>query len=113
MICHSDIDVLSTNYFLLICCLSNKIWLLQKGHWYQWQRSVLGSGVNDLLLEVGWLGESESDLVGGELVVAVGDGSASGFHGLSVEWVEEDLSVSSSVKGDSGGLSSDVGWEAL
>jgi hypothetical protein len=75
--------------------------------------SLGSSGINDLLLEVGWLGEAEGDLVSGELMVAVGDGCNSALHNLSVKWIEEDLGVSSSVKGDSGGLSSDVGWEAL
>jgi hypothetical protein len=62
---------------------------------------------------VGWLAESKSDLVSGKLVVAVGDGGASGLHDFLVKWVAEDLGVSSSIKGNSGGLSSDVGWEAL
>jgi hypothetical protein len=78
-----------------------------------WLLASLVSLVNNLLLEVGWLGETESDLVGGELVVAVGDGVDSALHDLSVEWVKQDLLVSSSVHGQSGGSSSDVGWEAL
>ena len=60
-----------------------------------------------------WLGETEGDFVGGELMVAVGDGCGSVLHDFLIEWVEVDLGVSSSVKGDSGGLTSDVGWEAL
>ena len=62
---------------------------------------------------MGWLGESKSNLVGGELMVAMGDGRGSAFHDFLIKWIEEDLGVSSSVKGDSGGLSCDVGWEAL
>lgn len=76
--------------------------------------SVLsGSGVKDLLLEDGWLGEAESDLVGGKLVVAVGDGGDLVLHEVLVEWVEEDLLVLSSVNADSDSSSGDVGWEAL
>ena len=62
---------------------------------------------------MGWLAESKSNLVGGELVVAMGDGGASAFHDFLIKWVEEDLGVSSSVHGNSGCLSGDVGWEAL
>lgn len=62
---------------------------------------------------MGWLAESKSDLVGSKLVVAVGDGSGSGLHDFLVKWVEEDLGVSSSIEGNSGGLTSDIGWEAL
>lgn len=69
--------------------------------------SLVGSRVNDLLLESVGLGETESDLVGGELVVAVSNGSESVDHNLSVEWVEHDLMVLSSVSGDSSGSSSD------
>ena len=65
------------------------------------------------MLVKSWLGVSKGDLVGGELVVAVGDGVDSALHDLSVEWVKQDLLVSSSVHGQSGGSSSDVGWEAL
>lgn len=75
--------------------------------------SVLsGSGVKDLLLEDGGLGEAESDLVGGKLVVAVGDGGDLVLHEVSVEWVEEDLLVLSAVKADLDSSSRNVGWEA-
>lgn len=50
--------------------------------------------VNNLLLEHGWLGKTKSDLVGGELVVAVGDSVKLALHDLFVEWVEVDSLVS-------------------
>jgi len=75
--------------------------------------SLGGSGVDDFLLEVGGLGEAEGDLVGGELVEAVGDGGGSALHDFLVKGVKEDLGVSSSVHVDSGGLSGDAGGEAL
>jgi len=62
---------------------------------------------------VSGLGESKSNLVGGEFVVAVGDGINLVLHDFSVEWVEEDLLVLLSVKGDSDGFSGDVGGEDL
>ena len=64
--------------------------------------------VDDLLLEHGWLGETKSDLVGGKLVVAVGDGVDLALHGLLVEWIKINLLVLSTVKGNSDCLSSDV-----
>jgi len=73
----------------------------------------LVSVINDLLLEVGWLGETESDLVSGELMVAVSDGGSSALHDLSIEWVKVDLLVLSSVVGHSDSSSGDVRWEAL
>ena len=82
---------------------------MENGH----ARSLGGSGVDDLLLEVSRLGESESDLVGGELVVAVSDGINPVLHDLLVERVEVDLLVSSSVNGHSLGSAGDVGGEAL
>ena len=75
--------------------------------------SLGGSAVDDLLLESVGLGEAESDLVGGQLVVAVGDGGNSALHDLSVQWVEENLLVLLAVVGHSHGSSGDVGWEAL
>jgi hypothetical protein len=66
-----------------------------------------------LLLEEGWLGESESNLVGGQLVVAVGDSGELVLHELLVEWVEEDFLVLLSVNVDPDSSSRDVGWEAL
>lgn len=50
--------------------------------------------LNDFLLENGWLGETKSNLVSGELVVAVGDSVKLVLHDLSVEWVEVDSLVS-------------------
>lgn len=74
--------------------------------------SVLGvSGVDDLLLEVGWLGETKSDLVGGKGMIAVGNGINSSFHGISIEWVKEHSLVSVSVNSNSDSSSGDVGWE--
>ena len=75
--------------------------------------SVLVSLGKDLLLESVWLGETKSDLVGGELVIAVHDGIKLVLHSILVQWVEHDLLVFLSVKGNSDGFSSDVRWEAL
>lgn len=41
-------------------------------------------------------------------MVAVSDGVDSGLHDLSVQWVEENSGVLSSVSGDSSGSSVDV-----
>ena len=79
----------------------------------QFSHSLGCSLVEDLLLEGIGLGEAKSNLVGGELVVAMGNTGESVQHNLSVEWVEEDSLVLSSVSGDSGVSSSDGGWEAL
>ena len=49
----------------------------------------------------------------GELVVDLGDGLNLRLNLFSVEGVEEDLHVLSTVKGDSGALASDCGWVAL
>ena len=74
----------------------------------------LGSSlVNDLLLEVGGLGEAEGNLMGGESVVAVGDGIDSALHDFSVERVEVDSLVSLAVSGHSLGSAGDVAGEAL
>lgn len=75
--------------------------------------SLLGSLIEDLLLEGSGLGETKSDLVSGQLVVAVGDGGQSVQHHFLVEWVKENLVVLLSIGGDSGGSSGDVAWEAL
>ena len=50
------------------------------------------------LLELVWLRESKSNLVGGELVVAVHDGIKLSFHSILVQWVEHDLLVFLSIK---------------
>ena len=71
------------------------------------------SGSNELLLEVGWLREAQSDLGGGQSMVAVDDAVKLVSHLLSVKWVEENLLVLLAIEGHSGGLSSDVGWEDL
>ena len=76
--------------------------------------SVLGGSlVDDLLLEDGWLGETKSDLVGGQLLVDVGNSVHLVLHKGLVQWVKENLLLSLSIEGDSHGLSGDVGWEAL
>lgn len=49
--------------------------------------SLAGSLVKDLLLEWSCLGESESDLVGGELMVAMSDGGESVDHNFLVQWI--------------------------
>ena len=69
--------------------------------------------VDDLLLEHGWLGETKGDLVGGQLLVDVGDGVKLVLHKGLVQWVKEDLLGSLSLKVDSKSSSGDVGWEAL
>jgi len=56
---------------------------------------------NDLLLENSWLGETESDLVGGKLVIAMGDGIKFLLHDLSIEWVKVDSLMSVPVNADS------------
>ena len=66
-----------------------------------------------LLLEQSWLGEAKSNLVRGQLVVAVGDGGDLILHDLLVKWVQEHLLVLLTIKVDSDSSSSDVGWEAL
>ena len=65
-----------------------------------------------LLVESG-LGETKGDLVGGQLVVAVGDGGESGLHGLPVEWVKEHLLGLLAINVNSHTSASDVRWEAL
>jgi len=52
-------------------------------------------------LENGRLGETESNLVSGELVVAMGDGIEFLLHDLSVEWVKVDSLVSVAINADS------------
>ena len=76
---------------------------------------VLGllSLLEGLLLVESGLGEAEGDLVGSELVVAVGDGGQSGLHGLSVKWVQEHLLGLLAIDIDSDTSASDVRWEAL
>ena len=69
--------------------------------------------LESLLLEQSWLGETESDLVGGQLVVAVNDGSEFAVHDLLVKWVQEHLLVLLSIDVNPNSSSGDVGWEAL
>lgn len=76
--------------------------------------SVLsGSLGDDLLLVKSWLGVTESDLVGGELVIAVHNGIKLGVHNFLIEWVKEDLGVLLAIHGNSGGFTSDVRWVDL
>ena len=77
--------------------------------------SLLGplSLLEGLLLEQSWLGETKSDLVSGQLVVAVSDGGDLALHDLLVKWIQEDLLVLLTIKVDSHSSSGDVGWEAL
>ena len=63
-------------------------------------------------MEAVWLGETESDLVGGELVIAVHNGIKLVLHGVFVEWVKLNLLVFLTVKGNSDGFTGDVRWEA-
>jgi len=72
------------------------------------RHSLGGSGFDDLLLEVGWLGVTKGNLVSGELVVTVGNCGTSVLHDLFVEWVKENFLVSLSIHCDSFGSSSDV-----
>ena len=69
---------------------------------------------DDLSLEKGWLRESKSNLVSGELVVAVHNGiNLLVAHDILVQWVEEDFGVLLAVHGHSGRFSGDVGGEHL
>lgn len=61
-----------------------------------------------LLLEQSWLGEAKSNLVSGQLVVAVGDGSELVLHDLLVKWVQEDLLVLLAIEVNSKASSGDV-----
>ena len=74
---------------------------------------VLLSLLEDLLLELVWLRESEGNLVGGQLVVAVHDGVKLVLHGIFVKWVKLNFLVLLTVKGNSDGFGSDVRWEDL
>ena len=74
--------------------------------------SVLVSLRKDLLLERIWLRETKSNLVGSQLMVAVHDGINLVFHSILVQWVEHNLLVFLSVKGNSSGFSGDMRWEA-
>ena len=59
-------------------------------------------GIEDLLLEGVRSGEEDGDLVGGELVVDVGDGLKLSLDLFSVKGVKEHLHVLLTVKGHSG-----------
>ena len=69
--------------------------------------------LDDLLLEDGRLGETERDLVGGELVVAIDDGVELLLHELVIERVEEDDLLSSAIGLNAHGSLLDVGGEQL
>lgn len=64
-------------------------------------------GIEDLLLERVGSGEVEGDLVGGDLVVDVGDGVKLALDLFLVKGVEEDLDVLLSIKGHAGALAGD------
>jgi len=72
---------------------------------------LVGSGLNNLLLEVSWLGEADGNLLGGELVIAVDNSVYLALHLGLVKWVQVDFLVLLTVDGDSGSSSSDAGWE--
>jgi len=72
---------------------------------------LVGSGLNNLLLEVSWLGEADGNLLGGELVIAVDNSVYLALHLGLVKWVQVDFLVLLTVEGDSGSSSSDAGWE--
>lgn len=57
---------------------------------------------HDLLLEGVRLGEMESDLVGGELVVDLAHGVELALNLLSIKGIEIDLDVLLAIKGHSG-----------
>ena len=59
-------------------------------------------GIEDLLLERVGLGEMDGDLVGGQLVVDLGDGIDFVLNLFLVKGVNEDSNVLLSVKGHSG-----------
>jgi hypothetical protein len=72
---------------------------------------LVGSGLNNLLLEVSWLGEADGNLLGGELVIAVDNSVYLALHLNLVKWVQIDFLVLLTVEGDSGSSSGDAGWE--
>ena len=59
-------------------------------------------GIEDLLLERVGLGEMDGDLVGGQLVVDLGDGIDFVLNLFFVKGINEDSNVLLSVKGHSG-----------
>ena len=65
------------------------------------------------MLEDGWLGETKGDLMGGQLLVDMGDGVNLALHEGLVQWVEEHLLLSLTIEAHSKGFAGDVGWEAL
>jgi len=65
----------------------------------------------ELLLEDGWLGETEGDSVGGELVVAIDDGVELVLHGLNIEGIKQDDLLLLTISLHSERSFSDVGWE--
>lgn len=66
--------------------------------------------VKGLLLEGGWLGEAEGDLVGGKLLVGVSHNFELLLNSGSVEWVKEDALGGLSGGSNSGGAADDGGW---
>jgi len=64
--------------------------------------------VEEFLLEDGWLGETKSNLMGGKLVIAVGNGIELALHNILIEWIKIDLLVLLTVKGNSNSSSANV-----
>lgn len=88
------------NRFLLKCLLDTR--------GIQCSLSLLGlEGIQLLLLEGSRSRELKVNLVGGQLLVDVGEGLELGLHDLSVKRVEEDSLESLGLKGDTGLSSSD------
>jgi hypothetical protein len=93
--CHKKSAVDNLSYFSLSRKIARSV-------------GVLLSLGKDLLLESVWLGETKSDLVGGELVIAVHNAVKLVLHGIFIEWVQHNFLVFLTVKGNSDGFSSDV-----
>lgn len=74
---------------------------------------LVASGLEDLLLEDGGLGEAERDLVGGQSVVAVNDGIELLVHNLRIERVEEHDLLPSAVGLNAHGSLLNAGGEQL
>ena len=74
--------------------------------------SVLGSSwSNDFLLEDWWLWETESNLMGGQFVVAMDNGIDFVLNNIFVKWVKHNFLGFSSVSSDSHWSSCDGWWE--
>jgi hypothetical protein len=76
-------------------------------------RLSLSLSIENLLLEGVGSGEVEGDLVGGELVVDLGDGVQLALNLFLVQGVNEDLQVLLAVQGHTGRLAGDRSGVAL